>query len=84
LSVTLPDVVGRQRAADLRYTGRRLGGTEAGSIGLVEGLDSGLIEEHQLPLRPHRVQPSRLMRMKLALMGTPWDMPVTPKEREKA
>jgi hypothetical protein len=55
-----------------------------GLIGLIEGLDSGLIEEHQLPLRPHRVQPSRLMRMKLALMGTPWDMPVTPKEREKA
>ena len=46
-----------------------------GSIELVDGLDSGLIEEHQLPLRPNRVQPSRLMRMKLALMGTPWDMP---------
>jgi hypothetical protein len=55
-----------------------------GSIELIDGLDSGLIEEHQLPLRPNRVQPSRLMRMKLVLMGTPWDMPVKPTEREKA
>ncbi|MGB8221267.1 MAG: glutathione S-transferase family protein [Polyangiales bacterium] len=49
-----------------------------GSLELLEGLDSGLIEEHRLPLRPERVQPSRLQRMKLALVGTPWDMPVQP------
>jgi glutathione S-transferase len=49
-----------------------------GSLELLQGLDSGLMEEHQLPLRSERVQPSRLQRMKLALVGTPWDMPVQP------
>ena len=55
-----------------------------GSIELIDGLDSGLAEEHQLPLLPHRTQPSRLQRLKLALVGTPWDMPVKPRKREKA
>ena len=54
-----------------------------GAIELIEGLDSGLMEEFELPLRPDRVQPSRLQRFKLALMGTPWDMPVKPDERER-
>jgi glutathione S-transferase len=49
-----------------------------GSLELIEGLDSGLMEEHQLPLRPQRAQPSWLQRMKLTLVGTPWDMPVQP------
>ena len=48
-----------------------------GKLELIEGLDSGLREEHELPLRPGRPQPSRLQRLKLALTGTPWDMPVT-------
>lgn len=52
-----------------------------GRLELIEGLDSGLIEEHELPLRPERPQPSRLQRIKLALMGTPWDMPIPPKRR---
>jgi hypothetical protein len=51
---------------------------------LIEDLDSGLMEEHRLPLRTGREQPSGLQRLKLALMGTPWDMPVKPKEREEA
>jgi glutathione S-transferase len=55
-----------------------------GRLELIEGLDSGLMEEHQLPLRTGREQPSRLQRLKLALTGTPWDMPVKPKEREEA
>lgn len=38
LSVTLPRVVGAQRAALLFYTGRRVGGEEAHSIGLVDVL----------------------------------------------
>jgi enoyl-CoA hydratase/carnithine racemase len=38
LSVTLPQVVGGQRAAELLYTGRRIGGEEAASIGLVDRL----------------------------------------------
>ena len=54
-----------------------------GAIELIEGLDSGLMEEFELPLRSDRVQPSRLQRFKLALIGTPWDMPVKPDERER-
>ena len=49
-----------------------------GRLEIVEGLESGLVEDHELPLRPERPQPSRFQRMKLALMGTPWDMPVKP------
>lgn len=36
LSVTLPRLVGRQRAAELLYTGRRLKGDEAGKVGLLD------------------------------------------------
>jgi enoyl-CoA hydratase/carnithine racemase len=38
LSVTLPRVVGTQKAALLFYTGRRIGGVEAEAIGLVDVL----------------------------------------------
>jgi 2-(1,2-epoxy-1,2-dihydrophenyl)acetyl-CoA isomerase len=38
LSVTLPDLVGRQAAADMLLTGRRVGGAEAVQIGLADRL----------------------------------------------
>jgi enoyl-CoA hydratase/carnithine racemase len=38
LTVTLPAVVGQQRALELLYTGRRLKGDEAAAIGLVDRL----------------------------------------------
>jgi 2-(1,2-epoxy-1,2-dihydrophenyl)acetyl-CoA isomerase len=38
LSVTLPPIVGHQRAIELLYTGRRIGGEEARAIGLVDRL----------------------------------------------
>ncbi len=38
LTVTLPDAVGQQAAASLLYTGRRIGGAEALSIGLCDRL----------------------------------------------
>lgn len=40
LSVTLPRVVGHQAAMDLLYTGRRITGAEASSIGLVDRLSN--------------------------------------------
>jgi 2-(1,2-epoxy-1,2-dihydrophenyl)acetyl-CoA isomerase len=39
LSLTLPEVVGAQRALDLLLTGRRIGGAEAERIGLCDRLD---------------------------------------------
>ena len=51
-----------------------------GELELIGGLDSGLIEEHRLPLPSDRPQLSRLQRLKLALWGTPWDMPSRPKK----
>jgi 2-(1,2-epoxy-1,2-dihydrophenyl)acetyl-CoA isomerase len=36
LSVTLPAIVGQQAALELLYTGRRIGGEEAGRIGLAD------------------------------------------------
>jgi 2-(1,2-epoxy-1,2-dihydrophenyl)acetyl-CoA isomerase len=38
LTVTLPRVIGEQRAADLLYTGRRIDGTEATALGLCDEL----------------------------------------------
>lgn len=38
LSVTLPRLVGQQRAAEMLYTGRRLNGEEAGAVGLLDGV----------------------------------------------
>jgi 2-(1,2-epoxy-1,2-dihydrophenyl)acetyl-CoA isomerase len=38
LSATLPAIVGRQRATDMLYTGRRVGGEEALRIGLADRL----------------------------------------------
>lgn len=38
ISVTLPRVVGEQRALEMLYTGRRIGGDEAHAIGLVDRL----------------------------------------------
>jgi enoyl-CoA hydratase/carnithine racemase len=46
LTVTLPAVVGQQRAADLLFTGRRVGGEEALAMGLCDQLvtDDALVD----------------------------------------
>jgi 2-(1,2-epoxy-1,2-dihydrophenyl)acetyl-CoA isomerase len=46
LTVTLPMAVGPQAAADLLYTGRRIGGDEALALGLCDAL---VLEEELLP-----------------------------------
>ena len=51
LTVTLPDIVGQQRANELLYTGRRIDGTTAASIGLLDRL-AGSVEE----IRPLAVE----------------------------
>ncbi|HXY95232.1 MAG TPA: enoyl-CoA hydratase/isomerase family protein [Acidimicrobiia bacterium] len=51
LSATLPEIVGRQRALDLLYTGRRFNGEEAYRIGLCDRLvpaDTLRVEAHAL------------------------------------
>ena len=53
LSVTLPAVVGRQAAADLLLTGRRVGGEEALALGLCDRLaDDGDLLAQALALCP--------------------------------
>ena len=54
-----------------------------GRLELIEGLQSGLMDEHRLPLGSERPQPTRLQRLKLALTGTPWDMPIKPLPERK-
>lgn len=51
LSVTLPLIVGHQKAIELLYTGRRIPGTEAAAIGLIDrlcDLDQVRAEAHRL------------------------------------
>jgi enoyl-CoA hydratase/carnithine racemase len=49
LTVTLPAIVGQQRALDLLFTGRRVGGAEAAAIGLADRLaDSVRDAAHEL------------------------------------
>ena len=51
LSATLPRIVGAQRAAELLFTGRRIDGTAAASIGLADRLvDDGAVREEATAL----------------------------------
>ena len=51
LSATLPRIVGAQRAAELLYTGRRIDGTVAASIGLADRLaDDGSVRSSAMEL----------------------------------
>jgi 2-(1,2-epoxy-1,2-dihydrophenyl)acetyl-CoA isomerase len=51
ISVTLPEIVGRQKAADMLLTGRRVGGEEAVRIGLADRLaEPGRLREAAMDL----------------------------------
>jgi len=52
LSVSLPPLVGQQRALDLLYTGRRFGGEEAAGIGLCDRL---VAQADELRREAHRL-----------------------------
>lgn len=55
LSVSLPRIVGQQKAADMLYTARRVTGTEAHAIGLADLLvDEGTVREEALA-QAHRI-----------------------------
>ncbi len=51
LSVTLPNIVGQQKAMELLYTGRRIKGDEAAEIGLLDHL----VEAEQLRSSAHEL-----------------------------
>ena len=61
LSITLPRVVGEQKAAMLFYTGQRIGGEEAHAIGLVDVLvpANGIARSRPGARRRNRVVPRR-------------------------
>lgn len=49
-----------------------------GRLEQLEGLSSGLMKEHELPLFRSRPRLSKMRRLILGLTGTPWDMPKAP------
>lgn len=51
-----------------------------GTLELLDGVDSGLLEEHRLPLDA-RPAFSTWQKARLAVTGTPWDMPPRPRPR---
>ncbi len=72
LSVTLPRLVGEQAAADLLYTGRRVGGEEALALGLADRLVA--IDElhdatHSLALEIARSAPLAVRSIRATLRG---------------
>ncbi len=86
LSVTLPDLVGRQRAMELLYTGRRVKGEEALAIGLCDRLVSQDLraEAHVLAVEIAKSAPLAVKSIRETLRG---DLPARIRaatDREKA
>lgn len=72
LSVTLPGIVGQQRALDLLYTGRRVGGEEAAALGLADKLvpaDSLREEAHAFALEIARSAPLAVRSIRQTMRG---------------
>ncbi len=73
LSVTLPDIVGKQRAQELLYTGRRINGEQAAEIGLLDYLvdndDDLRAEAHKLAAEIAGSAPLAVRSIKNTLRG---------------
>lgn len=87
LSVTLPRVVGQQKAAELLYTGRRLGGEEAKALGLVDRCvdDNNLIDSaHELAAEIAASAPLAVESIRATLRAGLADQVVAAVEYERA
>lgn len=72
LTVTLPELVGRQAAADMLFTARRVGGEEAHRLGLADRLAApGTLREsaHELALRIAASAPLAVRAIRRSLRG---------------
>jgi enoyl-CoA hydratase/carnithine racemase len=73
LSVTLPRLVGTQAAAELLYTGRRIGGEEAVSLGMADrlsSLDDLRSSAHSLAREIAISAPLAIQSIRMTLRGT--------------
>jgi enoyl-CoA hydratase/carnithine racemase len=87
LTVTLPAVVGQQRALELLYTGRRIDGDSAHSIGLLDlvaPLDSLRTTAHELAAEIARSAPLAVASIRTTMRGHLPDAIRAATEREKA
>ena len=87
LSTTLPDIVGKQRALELLYTGRRIKGDEAAEIGLVDKLvplDRLRTEAHDLAAEIALSAPLAVVSIRETMRGDLADRVRAATDREKA
>lgn len=85
LSVTLPRLVGTQAAAELLYTGRRIGGEEAVSLGMADrlsSLDDLRSSAHSLAREIAISAPLAVQSIRMTLRGTLADEVAAATDRE--
>jgi 2-(1,2-epoxy-1,2-dihydrophenyl)acetyl-CoA isomerase len=86
LSATLPAAIGQQRALELLLTGRRLDGTEAFAIGLIDRLASeGELDEvaHELAVEIARSAPLAIRAIRATMRAELNRLAIAAMEREK-
>jgi len=87
LTVTLPAIIGEQRARDLLYTGRRVGGEEAATIGLADRLaepDNLRAAAHELAAEIAAGAPLAVRSIRQTMRGTLADRARAAMDRELA